>query len=218
MNRNEPDHGLPRPTLWPLIAAERARLLALLQGLDAGQWSTHSWCTDWTVEQTTAHLTAAAVTGPAAWIWSIVRAGFRPDVHNARQLARRLGDSPAGTMSHFACAVDATIAPNKDVAGMLGEVVVHGQDIARALGLSLEPDPEAVLVVARFFASKNFAVQSRTMIAGLRLQASDADFSVGEGPLVQGRLLDLVLAMARRPQVLGQVTGDGVAGLSDRMG
>ncbi|WP_291792626.1 hypothetical protein [Brevibacterium sp.] len=42
-----------------------------------------------------------------------------------------------------------TLPVTKDYAAFLGEVVVHAQDIARPLGLALEPAAEAVGEVAR---------------------------------------------------------------------
>nr|WP_231939187.1 hypothetical protein [Brevibacterium sandarakinum] len=117
----------------------------------------------------------------------------------------------------FRNAVPATVAPTKDYPAFLGEVIVHGQDIARPLGVDLDPDAEAVLEVARFFAAKDFAVNSRTLVKGLSLNADDADFSVGDGPTVSGELIDLVMAMAGRSDACDMLTGDGVDELRQRM-
>ncbi|MCF2573170.1 maleylpyruvate isomerase N-terminal domain-containing protein [Brevibacterium sp. UCMA 11754] len=73
---------------WTLIHAERARLVSLLDGLAADQLQAQSLCSDWSVEQVVAHLSAAANTGRWAWIRSIVAAGFNPAEHNARLLSR----------------------------------------------------------------------------------------------------------------------------------
>lgn len=100
---------------------------------------------------------------------------------------------------------------------MLGEVIVHGQDIARPLGLDLEPDPAGVYEVARFFSERDFAVNSKTLVRGLTLEADDSSFSAGTGPLVRGKQLDLVMAMAGRPTYLTALQGDGVAVLAQRL-
>lgn len=203
---------------WALIHAERARLADLLDGLSAEQWRAGSWCADWTAEQVAAHLTAVASTGTWAWIRSIVRAGFNADRHNARQLARRLGASPAETLERYRASMTNTIAPVNAYAALLGEAVVHGRDIAGPLGLGLDPDSAALRRVARFFASKDFSVNSRTLVKGLALRADDADFETGEGPLVHGRLIDLVMAMAGRPQAAAELQGDGADELRRRLG
>lgn len=202
---------------WTLIHAERARLVDLLNDITPEQWAKRSLCSEWTVEQVLAHLSAAANTGRWAWIRGIVAAGFNTGKHNDRLLGRYLGSTPATSLAAFERSVDLRVAPTKDYAAFLGEVIVHGQDIARPLGLTLVPDPKAVLEVARFFAAKDFAVNSRTLVKGLSLKADDADFSVGDGPLAEGPLLDLVLAMAGRPGGAEALDGDGGAELFKRM-
>ncbi|MGO3065159.1 MAG: maleylpyruvate isomerase family mycothiol-dependent enzyme [Brevibacterium linens] len=202
---------------WDLIHTERARLADLLSTLEPEQWALATLCADWTVEQVVAHLSVAANTGRWAWIRSIVRAGFDPAKHNARLLERSLGGSPEETLAKFHSSISLTIAPTKDFPAFLGEVIVHGQDIARPLELELIPDAEATVEVARYFASKDFAVNSKTLVKGVRLSAVDADFESGSGPQVAGRLLDLVMAMAGRPEALADLTGSGVAELRRRM-
>lgn len=202
---------------WRMIHAERARLAELLGHLDAAQWEGPSLCANWNVEEVVAHLSAAANTGRWAWIRSIIRTGFDPDKHNARLLERHLGSTPGETLATFRKSITATIAPTKDYPAFLGEVIVHGQDIARPLGRELSPDTEALAEVARYFAAKDFAVNSKTLVKGLSLKAVDAEFESGSGPEVTGRLLDLVMAMAGRPEVVEVLSGPGVADLRERM-
>lgn len=202
---------------WELIHAERNRVLYMLKELTSEQWRTRSLCTEWTVEQVTAHLTAAANTGKWAWLRSITLAGFNADRHNARRLAQHLGRKPEETLERFRRSVALKVAPTKDYAAWLGEVIVHGQDIARPLGITLEPDPVALIEVARFFAAKDFAVNSRSLTKALSLKADDADFTGGSGPVIRGRLLDLVMAMAGRPEYCTRLDGAGVNELRSRI-
>ena len=202
---------------WGFIHAERARLTDLLATLEPEQCARATLCADWSVEQVVAHLAAAANTGRWAWICSIIRAGFDPAKHNARLLERHLGATPEETLARFRDSITKTGAPTTDFQAFRGEVIVHGQDIARPLGLDLNPDDTATIEVARYFAAKDFAVNSRTLVKELRLSAVDADFESGSGPEVTGRLLDLVMAMAGRPEVLTDLTGSGVSELRRRM-
>lgn len=202
---------------WTLIHTERTRVADMLDGLTVQQWQADSLCTAWTVEQVAAHLCAAANTGTLAWIRSIVGAGFNADRHNARRLTQYRGNTPEQTAQRFRSLVASTVAPTKDYAAWLGEVIVHGQDIAEPLGIDLTPDPAAVHEVAVFFAAKDFAVNSRRLVTGLRLTANDAEFTAGDGPLVQGSLLHLVMAIAGRPHYLAGLYGDGVAELRRRL-
>ena len=49
----------------------------------------------------------------------------------------------------------------------------------------------------------------------VRLVATDAAITVGEGPEVHGRLLELLMAATGRPWHQGALTGDGVGLLRD---
>ncbi len=190
----------------------------MLDSLTPQQWRSGSLCADWTVEHVVAHLTAAANTGTWTWLRSIVLAGFNTDRHNARRLAQHLGATPQETGARFRESMMLTAAPTKDHAAWLGEVIVHGQDIARPLGLTLVPDPAALHQVAAFFAAKDFAVNSHRAVKGLALQSSDGDFAAGEGPIVRGPLLSLVMAMAGRGDFCAELEGAGVAELHRRIG
>lgn len=203
--------------IWDAIHAERHRLLDALSPLDDEAWQTPTLCNDWSVSQVVAHLTAAANVGQVAWLLSIVLAGFNPARHNDRRLRKYLGATPAESLAILRASADKTVAPSKDYAAMLGEVIVHGQDIARPLGLDLVPEPAGVYEVARFFSERDFAVNSKTLVRGLTLEADDSSFSAGTGPLVRGKQLDLVMAMAGRPAYLTALQGDGVAVLAQRL-
>jgi uncharacterized protein (TIGR03083 family) len=206
-----------REVLQGLVTAARADLADDLAGLTDEQWKTRSLCSAWTVEETVAHLTSAALMTPFRWIRSMIAAGFRPDVHNRRRLAEQMGATPSETFAKFRAAVSSTTAPSGHTAGWLGEVVVHSQDIRRPLGLAGTPGVEAGTAVAEFFASKNFAVNSRNVAEGLRLEATDGPFTNGEGPLVRGTTEALVMVLAGRPAYLDELTGDGVATIRGRI-
>lgn len=203
--------------LWAMTHTARADLVTDLTPLRDEQWRTTSLCPEWNVEHVVAHLTAAASTGRLRWIRSIVAAGFRPAVHNKRRLREHLGASPAGTLARFEEVVGATIAPTGDVAAFLGEVLVHGQDIRVPLGIDHEPDPQALTAVAEFFASRDFAVPSRSTVRGLALRATDSDFASGTGAVVTGPTLALVMMMAGRTAYLDELAGPGIVLVRERL-
>lgn len=202
---------------WDAIHAERHRLLEMLSGLDDAAWQAPTLCSDWSVSQVVAHLTAAANTGTMSWLRSIVLAGFNSTLHNERRLRRYLGDTPAQTLANLRASAENKVAPTMDYAAMLGEVIVHGQDIARPLALDLVPDPDAVHEVAKFFSERDFAVNSKRLVTGLTLEALDSSFSAGDGPPVKGKQLDLVMIMAGRPAYLASLRGAGVEALAQRL-
>jgi uncharacterized protein (TIGR03083 family) len=199
-----------RDKLWPVIRAERAALAADLTGLDDARWTEPSLCGQWTVEDVVAHLTAAASIGPLRWLTSAISARFDFDVHNARRLAEHRGSTPAQTLKRFREVIDSTTAPLGPTVAWLGEVVVHAQDIRQPLGVDRVPAADVVTPVAQFYAKRNFAVASRTAIAGLRLEATDGSFATGEGPLVAGTTLALTMVMAGRSAYCNELSGPGV--------
>lgn len=206
-----------RADIWTAIHAERAALADDLAELTDERWATPSLCGEWMVEEVLAHLTAAASTGRFRWIRSVLAARFDFDLHNRRRLAEHRGATPTETLARFRDIIPATTAASGHTPAWLGEVVVHGQDIRHPLGLTRTPAVGAVTEVARFFAERDFTVNSSTAVRGLRLEATDGPFESGAGPLVRGTTLALVMAMAGRVVYCDQLTGAGVATLRSRL-
>ncbi|MFE3987919.1 maleylpyruvate isomerase family mycothiol-dependent enzyme [Nocardia tengchongensis] len=210
-------NAVSRDELWRLVHAERAALADDLAGLSAPQWAQRSLCGDWSVEEVVAHLTAGASTGRFRWLISVLSNRFDFAKHNDRQLAAHRGTTPQETLERFRAVVDSTVAPSGHTAAWLGEVIVHGQDIRQPLGLPRKPSIEAVTEVARFFASRDFTVPSRKSIQGLRLEATDGPFAIGDGPVVTGPTIALTMAMAGRTTYCDELTGAGLPTLRGRI-
>jgi uncharacterized protein (TIGR03083 family) len=203
--------------LWALAHAERSALAEDLSGLSAEQWRHGTLCGQWDVEEVVAHLTAAASLNQLRWVRSMLGARFRVDVHNERRMREQRGSTPAETLKRFRAILDSTTAPSGHIPAYLGEVVVHAQDIRRALGLARTPGVEALTPVADFYARRNFAVASRTTAAGLRMLADDGPFDTGTGPLVTGSTLALVMSMAGRASYVDELDGPGLETLRTRV-
>lgn len=205
------------PDPWHRIHAERLHLAEVLRALPATSWGASTLCDAWSVRDVVAHLTAAASTPTLPWLANMLATRFDTDLHNQRLLLRHRGMDDVETLDRFESAVTARRAPFGVVEGALGEVLVHGQDIAVPLGLPLSPSREATRTVAEFFARKDFAVDSHTLVRGVRLEASDDDLLLGDGPPVRGTMLSLVMAMAGRSIALDDLDGEGVDVLRRRL-
>jgi uncharacterized protein (TIGR03083 family) len=203
--------------LWALVHAERTALAEDLSNLDAEQWRHGTLCREWDVEEVVAHLTAAASLNQRRWVLSMLGARFHADVHNQRRMVEHRGSTPVETLNRFRAIIPSTIAPSGHTPAYLGEVVVHAQDLRQPLGLSRTPDVATLTPVADFFARRNFAVKSRTTVAGLQLRADDGPFATSTGPLVTGSTLALVMSMAGRTPYVDQLDGPGVATLRERV-
>ena len=100
---------------------------------------------------------------------------------------------------------------------MLGEIVVHGQDIRGALGQTGAPNPEAVAACLQMYSGANFPIGTKKRIAGLRLVAADVGWTHGAGLEVSGPGLSLLMAMTGRRAGIDGLTGGGLETLRDRM-
>jgi uncharacterized protein (TIGR03083 family) len=201
---------------WSLIHAERAALAADLVHLTDAQWSTPSRCAGLTVREVLAHLTASATLNGVRWLAGVIRCRFDFDRQVAMRLAEHLGASPAETLARFERVVNSTTAPPLPVPALLGEVVVHGEDIRRPLGITHDYPVDVLTRVIRYYAGSDQVVVARSRVRGLRLRATDGPFAAGVGPLVSGPTLALVMAMTGRGVFCDELTGEGVAALRAR--
>jgi hypothetical protein len=100
---------------------------------------------------------------------------------------------------------------------MLTDLVCHSGDIRRPIGLT-RIVPEATLVaVADTVKRVAFPLQTKKRIAGLRMSATDSDWTAGDGPDVEGPLASLIFVMAGRKAPLDDLSGEGKHTLEARM-
>ena len=201
---------------WSLVHAERAALAADLGDLTSQQWATQSLCTGLTVRQVLAHLTAGASLGPVRWMAGVIRCRFDFDTMVAMRLAEQLGDTPVETLTRFRRVITSTIKAPVPIAAVLGETIVHAEDIRRPLGMHRDYPIIALTQLASYYQDTDQVVPAKKRIAGLRLRASDGPFATGSGPLVSGRTLALIMAMTGRVAYCDELDGDGVATLRER--
>jgi uncharacterized protein (TIGR03083 family) len=201
---------------WSLVHAERAALAADLVHLTDEQWSTPSLCAGLTVREVLAHLTASATLSGVRWLAGVIRCRFDFDRQVAMRLAEQLGSSPAETLARFERVVNSTTAPPLPVPALLGEVVVHAEDIRRPLGITHDHPVDVLTRVVRYYAGTDQVVVARSRVRGLRLRATDGPFAAGAGPLVSGPTLALVMVMTGRGVFCDELTGEGVAALRAR--
>lgn len=200
---------------WPLVHAERAALAADLAHLTDEQWTTPSLCAGLTVREVLAHITAAAALTPLRWWVGVLRCRFDFDKQVEMRLAQQLGASAAETLERFRAVVTSTTSPPLPTLAMLGEAIVHGEDIRRPLGIRHDYPIETLTRVAEYYQSSDLVVLAKGRIAGLRLVATDGNFTTGSGPLVSGTTLALTMAMTGRSAYCDELEGDGAEILRD---
>jgi uncharacterized protein (TIGR03083 family) len=204
--------------VWPTIRTERAALAADLGELTDEQWATPSLCTGLTVREVLAHLTASASLNAVRWMAGVIRCRFDFDQQVAMRLAEQLGADPAETLARFKHIVPSTTKPPLPAIAVLGETLVHGEDIRRPLGIQRDYPIDVVTRVAEYYQGSDLVVVAKKRIAGLRLVADDGPFTTGSGPVVSGPTVALVMAMTGRAAYCDDLEGDGVELLRSRRG
>ena len=97
--------------------------------------------------------------------------------------------------------------------------LIHNQDIRRPTGKP-RTIPEARLRRALHLVCTEATplFSPKRNVAGLKLSATDIDWTAGDGPVVHGPGEAIVLAAAGRKAALADLEGDGVAVLRQRTG
>jgi uncharacterized protein (TIGR03083 family) len=203
--------------VWPLIHAEREALATDLGQLPEAQWTVRSLCTDWTVRDAVAHMTATAKMTPPRFFGKFIASGFQFNAMNAKNVAAERGTSGPDALDRFRTILGASTHPPGPLEAMVGEVVVHGEDIRRPLGLRHRYSDEALTTTADFYRRSNLLIGGKRRAEGLTLRATDVDWKAGTGPEVVGPLASIILAITGRKAGLDDLSGDGVEILRGRI-
>ena len=206
----------PATGTWSLIHAERAALAADLTEVTEQRWGTRSLCDAFTVREVLAHLTAGASLNPVRWMAGVIRCRFDFDRQVAMRLTEHMGATPADTLTRFCEVTTSTTKPPLPTVAMLGETIVHGEDIRRPLGIGRDYPVTTLTTVADYYQGSDLPVLAKTRTRGLRLTATDGPFTAGGGPQVSGTSLALIMAMAGRALYCDELDGDGVVILRGR--
>jgi len=204
---------------WTLAAESRIAFADLCGTLTAEQAEQPTWCDGWTSRLVAAHVATFLEEPFPKFVFTIMK--HRGDFDAAADvMARTLAERP---LSELTAAIRTKASKTSGLPIFPGELtlvdaVVHGEDIRQALGLPGEPDPAHVTASLEFLTTSKKAkplLEAKGLLDGLRLEATDTDWSHGDGQLVSGTELAILLAILRRP-VDDQITGEGLATLRAR--
>ena len=203
--------------IWATIDDERGSLADLLAQLPATGWECASLCAGWRVRDVAAHL-ALAHTGARAALPALLRARGSFD-RMVDQTARAHAVVPTGQVVAEIRAMRGSRrhAVGTSIVEPLTDVLVHGQDIARPLGVERPVRPAAAAIAADRVWTMNWPFWPRRRLRGLALEATDHPWRVGTGEPVAGPMGDLLLLLTGRTCVVDRLGGDGVPVLRRRL-
>ncbi len=101
-------------------------------------------------------------------------------------------------------------APNPaDLGDLVADNLTHLLDVTEPLGIDVDVPEERLIASLDLLVTIN-DWGSKKRAKGVRLVATDVDWSHGSGPEVRGAARHLILALGGRVAVRDQLSGDGV--------
>lgn len=203
-------------TLPDLTRQHREGFIETLERLTLDDWLVPSLCREWRVVDVAAHLAWAPVMGAGEGIVAMIRSGF--------SMNRLIARSAIGWSSRGQEAILDQLRDNARTGarpiGMppvaaLSDAVVHGLDVRRPLGLPGQVPPESLAPLADFVLGTPWPMNAviggsaKRRVAGVRLVATDVDWTHGAGPDARGSAEALVLLLHGRVPAPSELTGPG---------
>ncbi|HTK64321.1 MAG TPA: maleylpyruvate isomerase family mycothiol-dependent enzyme [Pseudonocardia sp.] len=203
--------------IFAMIAEQRRDLADLLDGLTDAQWQTPSLCEGWRVREVVAHLVMPF--SLPMWKFTlnlIARRGNFNRVMDERARAERRSNAELVEVLR-ANAETRFLPPGpKRHARMLADVVVHGQDIARPLGIERTVPAVQAEVVLTLLTHPMIQKFYGAVTDGLSFVSRDG-WRWGDGPEVTGPSEALITTLAHRSAALDELGGPGLPLLRKRL-
>jgi uncharacterized protein (TIGR03083 family) len=210
---------MDREQSWQVITEQRLGLAQLLEGLSYTEWEQPSLCAGWRIRDVAAHV-AMAPQVPA--LGSMLADGIRArgSFHRlnhdvaVRHAARPTRDIVA-ELRRYADSRRLPVVTN--YRNIVFDVLVHTQDIAIPLGRDHPTPSEAARAGAERVWTMGWPFWARHRLRGVRLIATDTDWSAGAGVELQGPIMMLLLLLTGRTMTaLPHLSGPGVHTITER--
>jgi uncharacterized protein (TIGR03083 family) len=202
-------------SLMSMARDERADLAAFLSTLTPQQWLTPSLCAGWTVKDVVAHV----ISYEDLSRWGVAKRLIRGRFVRSNQIGvEEFSPLSPGQLVDF---LTDHLQPRGLTAGFGGTIAlvdgtVHHQDIRRPLGRPRTIPTERLLAVLQRVPS-NPRLGAGRRIRGLRLRATDVDWTHGSGPEITGTGEALLMAMTGRRVAVDELDGPGQPILAGRL-
>ena len=200
-----------------LAREERLEFADFLAGLSPEQWDSPTLCAGWRVRDVVAHTMSYEGMPFGALARRFLKGRLQTDRINelaVADLADRSTDELIGMVRQYA--MPTGLGAGFDGRIALTDNMIHQQDIRRALGAPRVIAAERLLVALDFVRWAPL-IRGAWQARGVRLIATDVDWSAGTGPEVRGRGEALLMIMAGRRDALTDLDGPGLTKLAARL-
>jgi uncharacterized protein (TIGR03083 family) len=199
-----------------MARAEREQFATLLEGLAPEQWDSPTLCERWRVRDVVAHVIGYDPLSRAELLRRMAKGLVTRGGANAVGVAEYARKSPAeltALMHEYAVPRGLTSGFGGKIA--LTDGMIHQQDIRRPLAIPRRIPVES-LCTALDFTMWAPRLLGALRARGVRLVATDVDWSYGKGPEVRGSGEALLMATAGRRAALDDLEGPGKITLAQR--
>jgi uncharacterized protein (TIGR03083 family) len=195
------------PQTW--VAPTCDGLAGMLAAAPPATWDAPSLCEGWQVRHVVAHLTMPARLTPEQFGAELAAAGGDfgrlSDTVAARDATQPVADHLAALRSPV---LHGWQPPGGGAAGALSHAVIHSLDVTVALDRPAVAPRDAVIAVLDQLVGANGAIFGLDL-TGVRLEATDTDWSWGSGQVVRADSDRLVALLGGRTLPDGRVLGRG---------
>ena len=210
---------MDREQSWQVITEHRLGLARLLDGLSDTEWEQSSLCAGWRVRDVAAHVALAPqVPGLGSMLADAIRA--RGSFHrlNHDVAVRHAARPTRAIVDELRTYADSRRLPVvTNYRNILFDVLVHAQDIAIPLGRDYPMPTEAARVGADRVWTMGWPFWARRRLRGVRLLATDSDWSAGAGVELRGPIgMLLLLLTGRAATAVPHLSGPGVHTITER--
>lgn len=191
-------------------------------GLATADWDHASLCDGWRVRDVVSHMCLGYTTPFPVMVGKIAKHGFKvPRASYVESVAFGSTHSPDEILAVFDSIWQqhvrkgiSRVIPTRE--GLVDHVI-HHSDIRRPLGLAVDVPADQLVAALDVVPGLGGFVGAKQRVAGLRLVATDVDWTHGDGPEVRGSGEAILLAASGRSVVVAELEGEGVDRLRDRV-
>lgn len=192
--------GMDKDTVWRHIHAERRALAGHLATLDAEQWEHDSLCAGWTVRDVAAHVISTPQIGwrEVVRMTPLMLKGYNRAIF---EVTKQQGQAPTDDILAQYERYDGSThhVPVTTHVEPLIDALVHTQDVLRPLGIEHDMPVDAAAFAADRARLGAVFFGTAGRLRGLRLVATDTDWTRGRGDrVVEAPMQELLMFITGR--------------------